>query len=102
MSETQKPKRHPKGLVSPVILLALGVGGWAYMIIEKVFAQVKALFNAVSAGFNSDTFETFRNSTDFPVSLIIFACMAVASILAVIGLIMLFRNLFNRMKYRDE
>lgn len=102
-------RRHRKGLTLPFILLLIGALSWLAFFYYRVFEDIRTLWNAIFGGAtslasNSD-FESVGSAqtNDLAIKGILeIGVIIVATLIGLFGLVMLFRHLYNRVKYRDE
>lgn len=104
-----KPKKHPKGLFTPLVMIAASVGAWVYGVMNDVFMKLKDIFGiSVEQGYIKDESSSFvpggtaiDNSNNLMISAVIIGLTVLATILGIWGIVILCKRLYNRVKYSD-
>jgi|GEM_PF-1688370 len=98
-------KKHPKGLLLPLILIAISVAGWFYGLAGEGQIFLTMLKVATGGGTSlapDSSFEVSGAASPEMTAVLIYAALAlVLTIIGIVGVIMLFSRLINRIKYRD-
>jgi len=100
-------KKPAKGLLLPLIMIALSVLGWMYALLGDSAENFKTMLKVITGQSTS-----LDANTDFVVGgaasagelqgvAIYAAAAAVITLIGVAGVVMLFARLYNRIKYRD-
>ncbi len=104
-AKEESGKKHPKGLLLPLAMIAIGVLGWMYALLGDSAENFKSMLAAVTG-----TGTTQAPDSDFVVSgaanaiemegiALYLIIAAVVTIVGVGGIIWLFKRLYNRIKY---
>ncbi len=104
-ADEKKNKKHPKGLLLPLILIAISVAGWFYGLMGE--GQIfKTMLTVVLKGGTSlspdSSFDVPGGVSPEMTAVLIYAALAaVLTVIGIVGVIMLLTRLVNRIKYRD-
>lgn len=98
-------KKHPKGLLLPLAMIAIGVLGWMYALLGDSAEMFKSMFASITGtgttqASNSD-FVTpgAASAIEFEGVTIYLVVAAIVTIVGVGGVIWLIKRLYNRIKY---
>jgi len=104
-SAEKKNKKHAKGLLLPLILIAISVAGWFYGLMGE--GQVFKTMLTVAAGGGTSlapdsSFEVPGATSPEMTAVLIYAALAILlTVIGIVGIIMFFSRLINRFKYKD-
>lgn len=105
-AKTETNKKHPKGLLLPLIMIALAVLGWMYALLGDSAENFKSMLAVVTGtGTTQATDSSFVTPGSAAVELegvaIYLVAAAVITLIGVVGVIWLLKRLYNSIKYRD-
>lgn len=104
-SAENKSKKHPKGLLLPLILIAISVAGWFYGLAGEGQIFLTMLKVATGGGTSlapDSSFVTPGTASPEMTAVLIYAGLAILlTIIGLVGIFMLFSRLINRIKYKD-
>jgi len=96
-------QRHPKGLLLPLILIAISVAGWVYGLIGdgQIFLTMLKVATGNGTSISEDSDFVIPNATAAEsTAVLIYGALAVLlTIIGLVGVVMLFKRLYNRIKY---
>ena len=104
-SKKDDGKKHPKGLLLPLAMIAIGVLGWMYALLGDSAENFKSMLGGLTG-----TGPTLASDSDFVTPgaasviegegvVLYLVIAAVVTIVGVGGVIWLFKRLYNRIKY---
>lgn len=106
-TQTQGGKKHAKGLLLPLIMIAASVLGWMYALLGDSADKFLTMLNVVTGkGTSLDTNTDFvvggaANAGELQGVALYAGAAAIITLVGVVGVILLITRLYNRIKYRD-
>ena len=105
-AKTETNKKHPKGLLLPLVMIALAVLGWMYALLGDSAQNFKSMLAVVTGtGTTQAADSSFVTPGTSAVELegvaIYLVAAAVISLIGVVGIVWLLKRLYNNIKYRD-
>lgn len=104
-AKSESNKKHPKGLLLPLAMIAIGVLGWMYALLGDSAENFKSMFAAVTGtgttqASNSDFVMPGATSAVEVEGITLYLVIAaVITIVGVGGVLWLLKRLYNRIKY---
>jgi len=102
-SNSVSNQKHPKGLLLPLILIAISVAGWVYGLIGdgQIFLTMLKVATGNGTSISEDSDFVIPNATAAEsTAVLIYGALAVLlTIIGLVGVVMLFKRLYNRIKY---
>ena len=101
-AEAPAAKKHPTGLLLPLIMIAISAAGWVYGLIgdQKIFSSLFASVFKTGTGMAADSnYVTPTNPDEMTGLLLIGGLAIILTLIGIAGIIMLFKRLYNRVKY---
>ena len=98
--KTSSKKKHSKGLILPLLMIAASVAGWVYCLMDDVigtlFSSVfSSLFKGVS-GYEGGASAAASEQTGV---VVVCAAAALLTLIGVAGVVLLLKRLYNIIKY---
>lgn len=102
-STSTSNQKHPNGLLLPLILIAISVAGWVYGLIGdgQIFLTMLKVATGNGTSISEDSDFVIPNATAAEsTAVLIYGALAVLlTIIGLVGVVMLFKRLYNRIKY---
>lgn len=96
-------KKHPTGLLFPMVLIAVSVAGWVYGLVGegKIFMTMlkQVAGQGTSLAPDSDFVAPGALAAESTAVMIYAALAVLLTIIGLVGLVMFFKRVYNRIKY---
>lgn len=104
--DTSANKRHPKGIIAPLVPIAAGVIGWIYALLGESADKFRTMLSVItgqSTGLDSESsyVSGSPNAAEIEGVTLYIIIAAIITVIGVAGVIWLLKRLYNNIKYRD-